>query len=151
MLDALHALRIQGPVNENPVTRDKKTAIVGCFEGNHHEMGLHMVRHVLESTGWRVVYLGANVPAIDLAEQQVRQQADLMCVSLATPQINSDIRRLSVTLALRYDPHYPYRLAIGGNIVSHNEHGPDRTEPFLDVRYFSNTEFFYNWTINLPA
>jgi methanogenic corrinoid protein MtbC1 len=58
-----------------------KTAVVAAAEGNLHQIGVRMVADFLEMDGWRAVYLGASVPAEDLALAVVDFQADVLAIA----------------------------------------------------------------------
>lgn len=103
------AMRVEASSPSQPV------AIVGCAEGNQHEIGAQMVRLLLEAHGWHVIYLGADVPTEDFALQQRKHAASLVCVSLTPPHVASDVPRLLHALASFYTPQQPYRIALGGS------------------------------------
>lgn len=46
-----------------------KTAMFACVEGNHHSIGLHMLSDAFETAGWDVLFLGANLPLMDLTRE----------------------------------------------------------------------------------
>ncbi|MCA9287675.1 MAG: cobalamin-dependent protein, partial [Phycisphaerales bacterium] len=48
-----------------------RSVLAATVAGNTHEVGVRMVADRLEWEGWRVVYLGPNVPAEDLAQAAV--------------------------------------------------------------------------------
>lgn len=62
-----------------------KVVLAASVEENTHDLGLRMVADFFELAGWRVVYLGASVPAEDLAAGVRDFQADLLAISAALP------------------------------------------------------------------
>lgn len=62
-------------------TQNGKTAVAAGVEGDAHELGIRMVADFLEMDGWRVIYLGVNVPADDLAQAVEDYQADMLMLS----------------------------------------------------------------------
>lgn len=68
--------------------RNGMRAIAASVGGDLHDMGIRMVADLLESDGWQVDCLGANMPAADLAEHAVdevgRQQFNLVALSAST-------------------------------------------------------------------
>ena len=58
-----------------------RTVVAGSVEGNAHEIGIRMLTDLLESRGWRAIYLGANVPAEDFAQAVADFGADLVTIS----------------------------------------------------------------------
>lgn len=61
--------------------RNGKVAVAASVEGNAHDVGVRMLADLLEAEGWRVIYLGASVPAQDLAQAADMFEADLVAVS----------------------------------------------------------------------
>ena len=61
-----------------------RTVIVACVPGERHELGARVASDLLEAAGFRVRYLGADVPAGDLVSEARRSQADLVVLSAAT-------------------------------------------------------------------
>lgn len=59
------------------------TVLASCVEGEMHEVGLMITAVVLSRAGFRVVYLGANMPASELIEAVRRVKPD--AVVLAAP------------------------------------------------------------------
>lgn len=65
-------------------------SVVACaVEGNAHVLGIRMVADFLEMAGWRVLFLGGNLPAADVA----------MCALTFRPELLA----LSATLAIHLD------------------------------------------------
>ena len=59
-----------------------RTAVLACVEGNQHSIGLQMVADALHLSGWRVQYLGANVPTVDLLRHIGLLRPDLVGLSV---------------------------------------------------------------------
>jgi MerR family transcriptional regulator, light-induced transcriptional regulator len=57
-------------------------AVLACVEGELHAIGLRMFGDFLTIDGWTTDYLGANVPADDLAELVARRQPLLVALSV---------------------------------------------------------------------
>lgn len=144
MFDGMHALRSSERTGASEQKPSLPIALVGCGTGNRHEMGALMVRMVLEAEGWQTLYLGSDVPTRDFALQQVKHEADLVCISLAPPEhVASDTERMLESLARRYDSKRPYRIALGGQVVQ--EEDLSAGYPFTAVRAFSSLERFTQW------
>lgn len=91
-----------------------RTVVAASVEGNAHDLGLQMVADFLEMDGWRVIFLGASVPAGDVAVGVEIFKADLLAlgVNLAT-QIGS----LEATIrAVRSSPAAGAKILVGGFI-----------------------------------
>jgi methanogenic corrinoid protein MtbC1 len=61
------------------------TLIIAAAQGNTHDLGVRVVADFFEIAGWRVIELGADVPAADLARAAVDYSADLLAISAAMP------------------------------------------------------------------
>lgn len=119
-------------------------AIVGAMEGDQHDLGSQAIRVLLERVGWRVYFLGANVPVEDFARIQRAQLADLVCISFAPPHASPDVQRAISVLSEFYRPQTPYALALGGHPAGEQDVSlPDG--PFEAVSLSSSAEEFKAW------
>jgi diguanylate cyclase (GGDEF)-like protein/PAS domain S-box-containing protein len=62
-----------------------RTAILAGVTGNRHTLGLRMVSDAFETIGWDVLYLGGDVPIIDLIRQIDASPVDVLGLSLSLP------------------------------------------------------------------
>ena len=62
-----------------------RTAIVSCSPGELHSVGGQMVADFLEADGWRVLILGADVPAPELARLAEDEGVAVVALSTALP------------------------------------------------------------------
>jgi methanogenic corrinoid protein MtbC1 len=60
-----------------------KTLVAAAVVGNQHDLGVQMVADMFETDGWRVIQLGSNVPAEDLAQAVEFYEADLVALSVS--------------------------------------------------------------------
>jgi len=74
----LHAQGVCGPSNG-------KTLVAAAVAGNQHDLGIQVVADLFEIDGWRVIQLGSNVPADDLAQGVEFYDADLVALSVSLP------------------------------------------------------------------
>lgn len=72
--------------------------IVGCVEGERHELGARMAADLLVHDGWNVMYVGADVPLASLIELAVRTRPVFVGLSFALaerlPRVRDAIARL---------------------------------------------------------
>lgn len=116
LLDELNRLRVfSAPRGQRQ--KQKPLALVGCGEGNQHEMGARLVRWFLEASGVATVYLGARLPPEEMALQQVKLGASLVCISVAHPNVSSDVYRMLRVMEQFYNPNRPYALLLGGQAL----------------------------------
>ncbi|HXG64252.1 MAG TPA: cobalamin-dependent protein [Blastocatellia bacterium] len=59
-----------------------QSALVGCAEGESHEVASTLVRYLLEAEGWRVIHLGPHTPLFSFADAVNRFQPDMVCISV---------------------------------------------------------------------
>jgi methanogenic corrinoid protein MtbC1 len=59
-------------------------AITGAAPTEWHDVGILLVSLALRRNGWRVIYLGQNVPADQLLQEIRKLRPDLVCLSAAT-------------------------------------------------------------------
>lgn len=141
VMDALYALR--GSEGDDPKP-DAPVALVGCADDCFHEIGAMFVRLALESAGWRVIYLGGNVPYGEFAGLQSETGARLVAISFVPPTGNADAMRGLSVMASRYRPEKPYWLALGGGGIK-----PDALDlkrlPFLGASAHRNIEALRDW------
>lgn len=89
-------------------------AITGSAPSEWHDVGILLVSLGLRRQGWRVIYLGQNVPAEHLMREIVRLQPDLVCISATTREsITGGL--VEVAEAIRELPDPQPRLVVGGN------------------------------------
>jgi methanogenic corrinoid protein MtbC1 len=70
------------PVAEFAAATSRGKAVVSTAANEFHEIGAWMVAYCLESDGWDVRYLGANLPAEDLLAFVRAESPDLLCLSV---------------------------------------------------------------------
>ena len=95
-----------------------------------------MVRVVLEEQGWNVIFIGPNVPLLDLAAAQKKYNASLLGLSFSSVQGGTGIGRATELLAAVYDPATPYSLVLGGSALISREPDIPSSDTFADVNVF---------------
>ncbi len=139
---ALHRLR-RAPEPGGAEGSSAPVALVGCVEGERHVLGARCVRLVLERAGWRVRFLGADVPMEEWGALARIYGAGLICISFSRLRRRGDLMRCLRRLAEDYEPENPYALALGGGA---SLDGPVGEEwPFTAVGFFPATVPFTDW------
>jgi methylmalonyl-CoA mutase cobalamin-binding subunit len=71
---------------------------VGTPTGQLHELGARLVSAVAANLGWRVVYLGASLPAVEITGAAIQSRARAVALSLVFPdddaRLESELTRL---------------------------------------------------------
>jgi len=65
--------------------------VVATPRGQQHELGALVVAATATATGWRVTYLGPDVPASDIAEAAQRIEAGAIALSITLPDRNGGL------------------------------------------------------------
>lgn len=76
-----------GLVPRFPVSKGGPAALVGCVEGERHQVGARMVADLLLFEGWNAVLLGADVPTEDFVRKARELGPLLVCVSVTMPEL----------------------------------------------------------------
>lgn len=146
LMDVLYGLMSQMsgvPVRSNG--QPTRTAIVGCGPLEDHATGAMMVRILLMDRGWKVIYLGRNVPEEDLVLYQRRHRAELIAVSMSSQRTTAELRDFvrNVTSLRREDA--PFNLAIGGSGVKLVTDQVPARPSSIKVLTFEDSESFDDW------
>lgn len=102
-----------------PEARVGPLAVLAGVAGEQHVIGLVCLDHVLRERGWTVAYLGADVPAADLAGFVGRNDAALAALSASDaarlPDLAAAVAALRDTHAM--GPRLP--IMLGGRFATH--------------------------------
>ncbi len=75
------------PSFDRPAAQGKPgTALIGCVAGEQHALGAQMLTDLFRAQGWRVLFLGADVPNADWTRLATRFNADLAALSASLDQ-----------------------------------------------------------------
>ena len=81
--------------------------------GNIHDIGIRAIAYLLEIDGWRVIYLGSDIPQEELPQALDAFGADLLLLSVAlTSQLDSTERSIA---RVKADCKRPVNVLVGGN------------------------------------
>jgi MerR family transcriptional regulator, light-induced transcriptional regulator len=87
-------------------------AVCAGYPGERHEIGLLAVAVKLALRGWRVTYLGADLPIEELADVILTRKAELICQSVFAPRSRPELEAYAGRL-LRLVPRDTL-VALGG-------------------------------------
>lgn len=104
---------VAAPLRRGPDGAPLNLAVVGAAEGNRHHLGALAARLVLERRGWRVLYLGPDVPYQEFPAVQSARAANLVCISVTGDAAEARAREATRVLARFYDHRAPYALVLG--------------------------------------
>lgn len=135
--------RESGPASRS--IEERPVAVVGAAEGDQHDLGARAIRAILERDGWRVYFLGGNVPVEDFARIQQAQVAELVCISFPAGTTLPALRRALGTLASLHSPRHPFSLAVGGAFDPIASARDLATEAFQGFTLSSSAQEFQAW------
>ena len=64
-----------------PPLGDGPAVLAASVAGNAHDIGLRALSHLFRLNGWRTIFLGANVPSIEIAHAAQAFEVDLLLLS----------------------------------------------------------------------
>ena len=94
-------------------TEAERLALVGCAEGELHQLAVMLVRDLLESNGWRVIYFSSPTPLFSFAEAVDRFKPQLVCISITMADNIERARRDYEELRRAADRHHT-KVILGG-------------------------------------
>lgn len=95
------------------------TAVAGAVAGNIHDIGIRAIAYLLELDGWRTIYLGSDIPHVELPGALDAFEADVLLLSVAlTSQLHSTATSIN---AIREQCVRPIKVLVGGNGLGEHE------------------------------
>jgi DNA-binding transcriptional MerR regulator/methylmalonyl-CoA mutase cobalamin-binding subunit len=98
LVSAIVRTILGGMFNTHNIPANAPVIIVGTPDGHLHEFGALLAALTAAADGWRVIYLGPNIPSDDLANAVKRRQASVVALSLVYPSDDSSLARELVSL-----------------------------------------------------
>jgi MerR family transcriptional regulator, light-induced transcriptional regulator len=90
------------PARQYSGTRPNTALIASTLQGQLHELGVIMAAALAAERGWRVIYLGPSLPALEIASVAMKSEARVVALSMvypeAEPQIENELRELRYSL-----------------------------------------------------
>lgn len=77
-----------------PARRTAPRIIMGCAPSEQHEIGMLMLAVLLRREGYRVDYLGANIPAEDLIDYIRAERPAMACFTAASEDAARELRQI---------------------------------------------------------
>jgi methanogenic corrinoid protein MtbC1 len=114
--------------NASQPERGRPTVLASCVEGEMHELGLMITAVVLSRAGFRVVYLGANMPAAELIEAVRRVEPDAVVLAAPTQPSVDPLREAIHTVRANSLDGADRLIAYGGMVfedIAHIRDGID--------------------------
>ncbi|MBA2453941.1 MAG: cobalamin B12-binding domain-containing protein [Chloroflexia bacterium] len=97
-------------------TTPSDVILAACVAGETHDLGLRMVSHLLETEGYSVHFLGANVPADSILDGARMRRATIVLLSTTLeeniPELIATLRALNTL-----PPDERPRIIVGGQVL----------------------------------
>ncbi len=90
--------RLQSLFSVYDVAEGRATIVAGCAPGEQHDIGLLILALLLVRRGYRVVYLGPDVPLHGLLPVMEQVETDMICLSASTPETASAIDAIAAAV-----------------------------------------------------
>jgi len=121
------------PQTDTDVSTPDRIVVLGTIEGDIHELGKHVVKMLLKSSGFKVIDVGKDVKPEEFVETAIKENAGCIAVSsLLTPTIPS-IRR--IRQLLKKHARQDIKIVAGGAAIQ------QVSEADLDVDFVARTAF----------
>ena len=91
-----------------------KTVVAAAVAGDRHEVGIRVVADFLEMAGWRVIFLGADLPSSDLAQAVEDFNADIVVLAATLVTHISSVRS-AITAIRASDAAKSIKVIVGGS------------------------------------
>jgi DNA-binding transcriptional MerR regulator/methylmalonyl-CoA mutase cobalamin-binding subunit len=111
--------RLANLFHSSPYYADGALILVACAPGELHEIGAQVLALFLRRSGYRVVYLGQNVPEESLVSMIRTLRPALVCCSASRSETAAALRFLPAAVAqMRAELGWAPLLAFGGAILN---------------------------------
>jgi methanogenic corrinoid protein MtbC1 len=97
-----------------PVRRSGRVALLGCAPNSWHVIGLRMIGDFLRLHGWRILFLGANVPVRSFLTTVRNHNPSLVLLSCGSDEGVEPTIQLLGELARIRDRRKPFTIGVGG-------------------------------------
>ena len=109
-------------------------------------MGALVIRLILQHHGWRVLYLGPDVPTEEFHLQLTKHHGEMVCVSLSPMKGETTAMEIIKLLELLSDPRHPFRIAVGGAAIQ-NRTVETEGSAIHEARLFCDAQSFEKWIV----
>lgn len=93
------------------------TAVIGVVEGDTHDIGKNLVKLMLETSGFKMIDLGKDVPAQKFVDEAVENNADFIMMSTLMTTTMANMKKV-IDLLNERGIRDQFKVMIGGGPVS---------------------------------
>jgi corrinoid protein of di/trimethylamine methyltransferase len=109
------AMDVLKPFLKEVETKASGTIVIGVCEGDIHTIGKNLVATMLEAAGFRIIDLGADVPAKEFVKAALENEADIIGVSAL---MTTSMIGMKDVIELAKAEGVPARIMLGGGPVT---------------------------------
>ena len=109
-IEILEPLLAAGRDNE-----DKTCIVIATVEGDIHDIGKNLVSMMLKNYGYQVIDLGKDVPADDIIDCAVKNEAAIICLSAL---MTTTMQRMKEVVEKVKERDLPIKVMIGGAVTT---------------------------------
>ncbi|MTV48809.1 MerR family transcriptional regulator [Heliobacillus mobilis] len=139
--------RLSAMLSALPANRELPLVVAACVSGEHHDLGLLIFSIYLRRRGFRVIYLGQDLPTEDLYEVAKEMRPRLIALSVGSRLLVPEVLLIHENLTeLAKAEGFPLRNCIGGRGIDYD----GDAQELLGNSYISGTiEAWDEWLRNL--
>ncbi len=129
------------PLMMQDAQMEKGTVVLATVEGDIHDIGKNIVGIMLENYGYRVVDLGKDVPAREIVETAVKENADVIGLSAL---MTTTMSRMKEVIDLVKSGRLKIKVIVGGAVLTREyaeEIGADGYSPDARAAVVSINKF----------
>ncbi len=116
MATAISQMALVHLFEQAPAARARgRTIVVGCVEGEMHDLPARLVADYLELEGFTVRYLGANVPTEALCQVLAEELPDLLALSVT---MSFNVASLRAAVAAVHQRFPGFKIVAGGHALT---------------------------------
>ncbi len=129
--------RLNAMIEGLPLVKSGPLVLTACAPQEYHEVGVIITTYFLKRHGWRAIYIGQNVPAVDLEKDLQKLQPALLVFSAGRNETAQLLARqiLPVVENVRDNFQPDLIFAYGGQAFVHN---PELHDLFKGHTYFGD-------------
>lgn len=110
-----------------------KKVITACGENEFHQVGIKMVTHIFEMSGWNTFFLGANMRTTDLIKFISDVKPDLIAISVSIDFYLPNLENMLDSIRENFSD---LPVMVGGQAFRHG--GQDILMEYKNATYFSD-------------
>lgn len=108
----------KGAAHFGPRSNAHLSALIGCAPGSWHIIGLRMLADYLRFAGWKVQFLGANVPIQSFVDSARQFKPDMVLINCNSSESIDSSLELVRALNVERGERHKFLIGVGGRVVA---------------------------------